>query len=555
MAYTMFILSVGLSCNPADSYVRSGLHTEEGQRLFETGFAQLFRAIDRIRIQLETADCTLRTYLAEELVSLKQLGEQYFDHWMALDDQIHELAETFGLQLQADTQDFTNSPSKSSAFVDSEQGCWHDAEDVKRTYTIDVRASRTGASMSLSNPPPAWECADYDWSDILTTSFRQGMAYYDLLMFDDAARLLEAVSLKVDEPIVQLYLAAAHAANGRIERASETLNKVRARATEEKILTATYEIEAYLYCSLQQLDQALACFTEVTLRNPSYSDAWFNQGICSFHLKDYERATSAFLQTLRLEPDDVEVKQYLAATFLAAGELRSAKQICQEALQQHSSHLGVLCIYSHVLTKESGQADVDGLAICERIRYVDSKRPQGYIHAAWYHLQLGHIDQARLILKKWLSIRPNHPDGLYHYGIACLLAEDYAVAEPILHAALIHHPDKSAIWIALGRISSETGDYEQAHRRFLRACADPRKPIKRLSLYYHALTLMEQKRFHSAEKHLKAAAYLGPPNSAILYALSVIAGMTGRTQEANTLAEKAKRLAGNTKKTSHTAER
>ncbi|MBX5437247.1 MAG: hypothetical protein IRZ33_08520, partial [Alicyclobacillaceae bacterium] len=83
--------------------------------MFDAGFAMLFRAVDRIRTQLETADAEFRQVLAEELVCLQRLNDQYIDHWLALDEQIQELMDTYALAPDGESHSPAGSLSLGSA--------------------------------------------------------------------------------------------------------------------------------------------------------------------------------------------------------------------------------------------------------------------------------------------------------------------------------------------------------------------------------------------------------------------------------------------------------
>jgi len=513
--------------------------------LFDSNFAQIFRAIERIRKQLASSDAAMRQYLAEELTSLKQLGTQYFDHWMALDDQIHELAETYELTIGTESVPATTSAAdamhiETLATHNDDVASAAQSTTAVRTGIECSLPTRTLVANTVAITPPSWETEAHDWSDVLSTSFRRGMAYYDLLMFDDAARLLAQVVEKVDEPIVRLYLGAAHAAQGRTVEATQELEYVRQMSTEERIVTATYEIEAFILCQNRQVDKALQCFEVITKQCPTYSDAWYNLGVCHFHQRDYGRAQTAFLHALHLSPDDAACCQYLAICFLAGGDFGSAIQHCSHALAQKPRHLGVLIAYSHILIKLGRREE--GLAVCARIHSVQPTCADAYLHAAWHHLRHGDTTSARLILKKLLTIQPKHPEALLQFGVVCFMENDLENAESSLHAALLGHVDKATVWIALGRISAQKKQYDRAHRRFLRALADHRKAIKRLALYYHAQMLIDRQRPREAEKLLKAAAILGQPNPAILLALSEVSHILGRPQEAQSLHKRATRI-------------
>ena len=51
------------------------------------------------------------------------------------------------------------------------------------------------------------------------------------------------------------------------------------------------------------------------------SQAWYLAGICEYHLNNYGLAEEALKQALARDPDDEEIRRYLAVTFIAMGEM------------------------------------------------------------------------------------------------------------------------------------------------------------------------------------------------------------------------------------------
>lgn len=51
------------------------------------------------------------------------------------------------------------------------------------------------------------------------------------------------------------------------------------------------------------------------------SQAWYLTGICEYHLNNYGLAEEALKQALARDPDDEEIRRYLAVTYIAMGEM------------------------------------------------------------------------------------------------------------------------------------------------------------------------------------------------------------------------------------------
>ncbi|MCL6445883.1 MAG: DUF3808 domain-containing protein, partial [Alicyclobacillus sp.] len=165
---------------------------------------------------------------------------------------------------------------------------------------------------------------------------------------------------------------------------------------------------------------------------------------------------------------------------------------------------------------------------------------------AWILIHQGRVGDAIALLKQLGAVRRRDAAWQVQLGIAYLFAEDALRAERLLFNALPHYPDKAVIWLALGRASALLGQHAQAIARYRRALQDPRKGIRRLALYSHALLHITEARYEEAERLLKAASLLGPDNPAIFAALADVITRLGRRLEAQKWLSKAKALRSRT---------
>lgn len=471
--------------------------------MFDSSFALLFRAVERIGMQLEHADEDLRQFLSEELNSLYRMTSQYFDHWMALDERIRALAEAFALDIDAD----------------------RGVEESDMVLTLDQAPASTESRTSLEIPWPSENIEPallggiaFDLSDRAALSLRRGMAFYELLMFREASESLEEAVTEIDQPATRLYLAASYAALGQYERALIQLSLVRHTAKNAKILAACAEVEAHVHIACSRVESAIRQFLDITGTLPDYVDAWFNLGLCYLAAGDPLAAERSFLQAHRRGPDDCETLEWLATAQLMLGQPEKAIQTCQRVLAADSRRHRALVLFS-AACREIGSHQA-GLHASERMLSADPLHPAGYLHNAWYHLQAGDHGVARARLKQLLTLHRNDPQGLIQLGITAWLQGDLEQAERALLTAVSRTRDKSLVWIALGRISAQRADLRQAERRFLRALRDRRRSVRRLALYSFGLCLCDAGQFASALRTLQSAQVIGESNQAIAAAIA-----------------------------------
>src|SRR5579875_3920048 len=185
------------------------------------------------------------------------LGAQYFDHWLALDEQIHELVEQF----QRDAASLKpahaapNVPVKHSILLKQPEPPSSPRPRTGNDATIRFRGVPEPEGVML-------DLAMYDMTNQAEVSLRKGMGYYELLMFDEASDLLEQSVRQVDQPAARLFLAASYAAMNQREAALFHLEAVRMMTKDLRIFCAAREIEAHLHLAENEVEGAIRCYLD-----------------------------------------------------------------------------------------------------------------------------------------------------------------------------------------------------------------------------------------------------------------------------------------------------
>lgn len=506
--------------------------------MFDAGFAMIFRAVERIRTQLMGADEGLKRVLAEELLCLRRLGEQYIDHWMTLEDQISDLMETYQL---CEEPQWVHSPLHLQISpvptVHTDNGAVHSTHLNLQNRTAGQPEFSLEMEEAVDLSSVAW-----NHSDFVAVGFRKGLAYYDLFMFSDAAKSLEEVVDAADTPVARLYLAASYAAGNRFDETLAQLAIVRKSSEDPLLLCGANEIEAQLHIARGDFPTAIRVLRNITEYIPKYPDAWFNLAISYASQNDYEAAEQAALRALALDANDAEAAVLVVAVCLQLGKVSEAMTICAQALHLHPQHPELLKVSAQIAKRKGDYQK--GIEICKGLTNRHPDLPEAWALLCWFYLRTEEHGLAVAALKKQLSLYPEHATALLQLGIVLLLDGDIRRAEQVLLKCLTAYPNKALIWIPLGVISISNGNETQAHTRFLRATKDTRKDVKRLALYLYGKALMRTGRYNEAEKYLKAAAVLGSFNPAIVLALAENAEQLGRTQEAAKLYHRAQQTSG-----------
>ncbi|OFW75152.1 MAG: hypothetical protein A2201_03140 [Alicyclobacillus sp. RIFOXYA1_FULL_53_8] len=378
-----------------------------------------------------------------------------------------------------------------------------------------------------------WMDAAFQTDSTIEASLRKGIGYFDLLMFDHAVEFLRSVVQQANHPLGRLYLAAAYAENKEAELARAQLAELRRSTTDVLVLSAANEIEAHLWAQDKRYDESIRLLAQVASQLPRYPDVWYNLGLCFALLGQHTKAISCLTKALDLAPDDKDAGHLLALIQLKTGQRERAWHTVSYLLAHHPSGPAVLLLKSELAILD--QRYDEGFAALRQILQIDPFYDAAWAQLAKGLLQKGEAEEAVGVLKKALSLNPNHPASLVQLGIAYLFSGQTNRAEHCIMSSMSTYPDKSFLWLILGRVCALQNDTAKAYRRYLRAMRDERKPIKRLALYLYGLSLFEEGRSVEAEKYLKAAQVLGTPNTAITLLLARTAEHLGRPLEAERL--------------------
>lgn len=488
--------------------------------MFSTQFAVLFKAVERIRQQLKTADDGLRSHLTDELLSLRNLNNRYIDSWMKLDEEIQELLEEAQLERRPPTLSRGNqgpsvNPAKSRAgFPASSPAAGEFVQHNKDDLST-------------------WLNLAFENEDLLEVSLRKGIGYFDLLMFDQASDFLNDYLKHADHPIARLFLGATYLAKREVYRAQRELHRVRELTNDPLLICATNELDAHMFAQRGQFDEAIVLLTQVAQLMPNYPDVWYNLGL-SFSLTGrYAKSIQALYRSLQLDPANEDSSHLLALVLLKAGDVRGSKDTIDLALQYHPRNPDLLMLKSELAWME--QHYDEGVEACRKVLQVNPRHPTVRSVLAKGLIQQGKLSEAIGVLKMQLTMDPKHPSATVQLGVAYLLAGYYERSEQCILTSMVPYSNKGFLWLVLGRISARRGDAQQSYHRYLRAMRDGHKPVKRLALYLYGLTLFEEGRFAESDKYLKAAQVLGQPNAAITILLAKSAEARGNMKEARYL--------------------
>ncbi|MBS1992539.1 MAG: tetratricopeptide repeat protein [Cyanobacteria bacterium SZAS LIN-2] len=262
---------------------------------------------------------------------------------------------------------------------------------------------------------------------------------------EDASKcFIRAWQIDPKDVTVMRFAAAALAGSGRLEEAvrlfQDAVNLTqRALSARERALIHN-DWGAALFRS-GMAEEASEKLLEAADMDPQSMEPVMNLGLCCVHLREFDRAAESFEKALALEPENNDLRVYLAVTYILMGR-------CREAL----------------------------------IR-LDARRVDGLFDFWLGHayLGVGDLQRAAQYFSQVLNESPNNYQALDGLGCALLLAGNYEGALEKFSAALAARPDYALAHLHLSKAYDQLGQDQPARQHLELAvqydpeCLDPQK--------------------------------------------------------------------------------
>lgn len=146
--------------------------------------------------------------------------------------------------------------------------------------------------------------------------------------------------------------------------------------------------------------------------NKRYALGWYNEGITSLNIKEYEEAMSFFEKALAVIPDHPDFLVGKGDVLYAMGRYDEAYQLYRAALEREAgNHKAMLGAGSTLLKLSRFQDALDVFRSMLETNEYDGEVWLGYGIALY---QLGRKDEARTAFSRTVRYKPNQP-ALWYY--------------------------------------------------------------------------------------------------------------------------------------------
>jgi len=255
---------------------------------------------------------------------------------------------------------------------------------------------------------------------------------------EDAAKcFIRAWQIDGRDVTVMRFAAAALAGTGRLDEAVKLFQEAvtlsqRALSARERALIYN-DWGAALFRS-GQAEAASQKLLEASDMDPQSMEPAMNLGLCCVFLREFDRAAESFEKALALEPDNNDLRVYLAVTYILMGR-------CREALIK-----------------------------------LDASKVEGLFDFWLGHayLGVGDLQRAAKYFTQVLNESPNNYQAMDGLGCALMLGGNYDAALAKFSSALVARSDYALAHLHMSQAYDHLGQQEQARHHLGQAVAlDP----------------------------------------------------------------------------------
>ena len=160
----------------------------------------------------------------------------------------------------------------------------------------------------------------------------RGTAYYDLHMYEQAAKQFIIELRRLEHPTLRLYAGYSYMKLGQYVDAQLHFNYVRNFAENHQAIYLALCGLAHMHVNLKRYEEAIKYY-EKALRINSHPDVVYNLGMCFFHINKPEYALPYIEYLLMLTPEDYHAYYLLGRCYLLLDDKERAKSAWLCALQ------------------------------------------------------------------------------------------------------------------------------------------------------------------------------------------------------------------------------
>lgn len=298
--------------------------------------------------------------------------------------------------------------------------------------------------------------------DEFDLALKSGLAFYNLGLYDDAARRLKrAIKIMPDDPEAHHYLGLVYDHNGDFEKASKEFETALKYDPESG---ASYFFMGNSYQKMENFEKAVEYYKKAIEFDPEVPIIYNNLGWVFYQMGEFEKALRSFDEAINLEPDMPFPYHGLGCVYQDLGYLDEAREAFKEAIELFPEYtaahlkLGWVHFYLGDLSQAMNEFS-SALEYAEDPHYVTSAHYSlGFVYEEENKLQAAEEQYSRV-----LETDPDFLDALARYGLITVKLGKYDTGIKSLKRALLQDPGPAPdILKGLAYATMKTGKYKES---------------------------------------------------------------------------------------------
>lgn len=431
--------------------------------MVEQYFAELTTKLEAIARQWPQATEKARLSLANDLLELRKASDQVIDLWMRFEEMLSTVIKTV----------------KGESLIGYTQGT---AAANPANNEQDELPDSAGNDASTGGEDPAFAASEPGQPDGIHPHehlFRKGEGFYHLRLYQDARKCFdELMKHSPDWEMGRLYYSYSLLLSGDKERALKEFRLLSRTSSSPKVTSISYNAIGCLLAEENQWLEAAQAFKAAIAEAADYADAHFNLALCYLHDEEVEDAFATIERYMELEQDDWEAETIWlrAASSLQKSDAQTKELIAPERLRVPTRSLDSKTLYE-MATMYEGRGQIHRAQLC--YIYLRERLPkEGWVYQglAWNTWLIAGTRKAVPLIKKAITLDPDHLDFQFTYGWMLLFEGDAEGAQAVFRAILQKKSDHHLTRSGMVTVYERLGELENARmlaRQFLQESTDP----------------------------------------------------------------------------------
>ncbi|MFD2371730.1 tetratricopeptide repeat protein [Brevibacillus sp. GCM10020057] len=449
-------------------------------------FHDLRKKVETIEEKWPGASEEERLQLVDQLYHLRQVSDTVVDHWLQFEERLSETIRR----------------------VKEMEGQLPPAEGKVPAAAANEAAS-TAASIQDENEADAPKKAAPDSqkkeSNPYEPMFRRGEGFYHLRMYQDAKKCFaELIEQSPDWESGRLYYAYSLLFSEEREAALREFRLLSRSASSPAVVAISYNAIGCILAEERKWLEAAQAFKQSLEVKPDQEEARYNLALCYFKDGDAKEALDEIEKCLHRDENDWEAQ----LLWLRAAQKLQAMDVNAELTPPASLQLPSRELDNETLQEMASLYESAGnyhrAQVC--YHFLTERLPRegwAWHGLAWNTWLIAGTKRAITLLKKAISLSPQHNDFIFSYGWMLLFDGDVDKAMAVFRRLLERDRDNRLGQSGMISAYEKLGELQAAKRLAKQFADDPEPYVQSLGYFHLGRLALVEENWRLAEQYFR----------------------------------------------------